>query len=481
MNLKREAEIMDTQAHAPDHPAVTPRPVAAVLLAAGEGSRLFPAQNRPKPMTRVLGLTLAERAVLFFRDLGVRTIYVALGHRAAEVEEHFRRIGRRRGVEIVPVRAENWREGNGASALAAVEALTEGEGANAPFWLAMADHLLDARMAEALLARPLPHDALRLSVDTNRAGLFDVDDATKVRLSESLGEMFIRDIGKEIAPWDAADTGLFLCTPALAEALRTAGAEGEWSLTAAMKRLAREGRALAADVRGAQWLDVDTPQALEEAERRLLAAERGKAHDGPVARHINRPLSRLITRYVANLDVTPNRITLFSFALAALAAFVMALPGWPALALGGVLAQLSSVIDGVDGEIARLKRLQSDYGAWLDAVLDRYADAFLLFGLTWHAFSAMQAAGGSGAAAILWGFAAIVGSFVNSYTADKYDGYMRRKLGERAAQRFRMGRDVRVFLVFLGALLNLPVLTLAIIALVMNAEVIRRLWVLRDA
>ena len=459
-----------------------PRPRVAVLLAAGEGSRLFAVQNLPKPMTQVLGLTLAERTVLFFRDIGVETLYVALGHRAAEVEEHFRRIGRRRGLTIVPVRAENWREGNGASALAAMDAMLKREGdATSPFWLAMCDHLLDPTMADVLLGRPLPPDTVRLAVDTNRAGLFDVEDATKVRLSESLGELFIRDIGKNIAPWDAADTGLFLCTPAFAEALRAAGEAGEWSLSAAMKRLAREGRALAADVGGAQWLDVDTPEALAEAERRLLAAERGKVHDGPVSQYINRPLSRLITRYVVNLDVTPNQVTLFSFALAALAAFIMALPGWFALALGGVLAQLSSIIDGVDGEIARLKRLQSDYGAWLDAVLDRYADAFLLFGLTWHTFSATQAAGGSGAAAILWGFAAITGSFVNSYTADKYDGFMRRKLGETRAQRFRMGRDVRVFLVFLGALLNLPVLTLAIIALVMNAEVIRRLWVLRDA
>ena len=472
---------MHSRAHDHVNQPTTPRPGAAVLLAAGEGSRLFAAQKQPKPMTRVLGLTLAERAVLFFRDIGVKTLYVAVGHRAAEVEEHFRRIGRRRGMEIVPVRAKDWRAGNGASALAAVEALLEREGKShdgtpPPFWLAMCDHLLDPAMADAMLARPLPADAVRLAVDTNRAGLFDVEDATRVRLAESLGELFIRDIGKDIAPWDAADTGLFLCTPALAGALRAAGEAGDWSLSAAMKRLAREGRALAADVRGAQWLDVDTPQALAEAERRLLAAEWGKAHDGPVSRYINRPLSRLITRYVANLDVTPNQITLFSFALAVLAAFIMALPGWLALALGGVLAQLSSIIDGVDGEIARLKRLQSDYGAWLDAVLDRYADAFLLFGLTWHAFSAAQAAGGSGAAAILWGFAAIVGSFVNSYTADKYDGFMRRKLGVTRAQRFRMGRDVRVFLVFLGALFNLPVLTLAIIALVMNAEVIRRIF-----
>jgi len=46
-----------------------------------------------------------------------------------------------------------------------------------------------------------------------------------------------------------------------------------------------------------------------------------------------------------------------------------------------VVAQVALIIDGCDGEIARLKRLERDFDAWFDAILDRYADAFLLFGL----------------------------------------------------------------------------------------------------
>ena len=62
--------------------------------------------------------------------------------------------------------------------------------------------------------------------------------------------------------------------------------------------------------------------------------------------------------------------------------------GYPALAIGGMLAQLASIVDGCDGEIARLKHSQSEFGGWFDAVLDRYADAVLLFGLMWHVFAA---------------------------------------------------------------------------------------------
>ena len=65
-----------------------------------------------------------------------------------------------------------------------------------------------------------------------------------------------------------------------------------------------------------------------------------------------------------------------------------------------------------------------------------------------------------------------------SYTADKYDRLMRARI--RRGKGFRLGRDVRVFLIFLGALLNQTALTLAIIAAVMNIETIRRVIICRD-
>jgi CDP-L-myo-inositol myo-inositolphosphotransferase len=54
---------------------------------------------------------------------------------------------------------------------------------------------------------------------------------------------------------------------------------------------------------------------------------------------------------------------------------------------------------------------------------------------------------------------------------------MKRKLGP-GKYYFRMGRDVRMFIIFLGALINQPLLTLVLIALLMNAENIRRIVVL---
>ena len=79
--------------------------------------------------------------------------------------------------------------------------------------------------------------------------------------------------------------------------------------------------------------------------------------------------------------------------------------------------------------------------------------------------------------ALFIGFLAIIGAFMNSYTADKYDGLMQRKVGP-GKYYLRMGRDVRIFIILLWALINQPLLTLILIALLMNLENIRRVVVL---
>jgi len=167
----------------------------------------------------------------------------------------------------------------------------------------------------------------------------------------------------------------------------------------------------------------------------------------------------------------PNQISLFSFLLSIVAAGLFILGNYGYLALGGIIAQFASVIDGSDGEVARLKYLSSDYGGWFDAVLDRYADAFLLFGLTWYVYGQNLSPWALGV-----GFLAIIGSFMNSYTADKYDRLMKNCIQKR----IRIGRDVRVLLIFLGAVSNHPYPVLIVIAVLMNAETIRRIIVCQN-
>lgn len=135
---------------------------------------------------------------------------------------------------------------------------------------------------------------------------------------------------------------------------------------------------------------MDDEKAFRTAESELLTTL-PEASDGLISRYVNRPLSGKITRHLLKTAVTPNHASVASFFVAMLGALLFFLGGFANRVAGATLAQLSSVLNGCDGAIARLKYQALSFGGRLDAVLDRYADAFLLFGLTYHVYVPQKA------------------------------------------------------------------------------------------
>ncbi len=435
-----------------------------LIIAAGRGSRLRQLGDS-KPLIPVLGVPLIERAIRSAVEAGADDFYVVTGYQGELVRGFLVSLAARLGIPITPFINEDWEKENGLSVLKAREYLHE------PFLLLMADHLFDPSIAREMMAHPPDDGELILAVDEGtRNSLIDMEDVTRVKTEDDK----IQNIGKGMTDFNGFDTGIFFCSPSIFEALEHSTEKyGETTLSGAVRILAAVDRARAFHTSGHFWIDVDDTSAFRRAEKALLNRLRGKSHDGPVSRYLNRPLSIRISRHLVKYPVTPNQISLFSFLCSMLGAGLFAFGGYPGLLLGGLLAQFASVLDGCDGEVARLKFQGSDYGGWFDAVLDRYADAFLLFGLTWHALSANL-----GPLMLFIGFVAIIGSFILSYTADKYDRLMRDRIIHSKVP--RLGRDVRVFLIFLGAIFNQVPLTLTLIALVMNIETIRRVVICRD-
>ena len=95
------------------------------------------------------------------------------------------------------------------------------------------------------------------------------------------------------------------------------------------------------------------------------------------ARHVDRVLSRAISRRLAPTSVTPNQITVFSVALGILGSLMFLHPSYVAGLFGALLFLASTIIDGCDGEIARLKFQESPLGAKLDLIGDNLVHAFL--------------------------------------------------------------------------------------------------------
>lgn len=226
-----------------------------LIIAAGHGSRLR-AVSPSKPLTPVAGVPLIERVIRAAAEGGASRFFVATGHEAARLEAFLAGLP----FEIVPVRVADWDLPNGHSVLAGAAAIP------GDYLLMMSDHLFDPGIVRALIAAPAA--ALTLAVDRDLASpLLDMDDATKVAVGAGGA---IGAIGKTLTEFDAIDTGLFRATPALAEAIAAAVADGKaGSLSDGVQRLAARGSAMTLDVTGRSWLDVDDPAALAKAEAML--------------------------------------------------------------------------------------------------------------------------------------------------------------------------------------------------------------------
>ena len=217
------------------------------------------------------------------------------------------------------------------------------------------------------------------------------------------------------------------------------------------------------------WFDIDTSQDLLKAKNYLLNNSNSKINDGQISKYINRPISKWITSKIADYPLTPNQISIAVFFISVLSGLIISMEGYFFLLLGALLAQLSSILDGCDGEIARLKLLKSKFGAWFDRVLDRYCDLFIFTGLTFHIYFIHNTL-----TVFFIGFIAVGGKIISSYTAFVYDTVV------SAHSNFRIGRDLIIFIILIGAVLNIPYITLVVLAFIINAEVCKRLWILKD-
>ncbi len=130
------------------------------------------------------------------------------------------------------------------------------------------------------------------------------------------------------------------------------------------------------------------PDDPSEAERRIGATLRHETawKDGFLAHHLDRRISWRIALALARTAVTPNQVTLANTALGLVAACVIAIGGyWPPL-LGMTLMLISITVDGVDGELARMKLAQSEFGGRLDAITDSVVNFAMFVGVAVAAY-----------------------------------------------------------------------------------------------
>lgn len=259
-------------------------PATCVIIAAGRGSRL--AERGPsKPLLKVGGRALIDRAIDAAHQAGVRRFVVVTGYAGDAVERHLAERSAAEAIAIETIRNDEWEKENGLSVLKAKGRTGK------RFFLTMADHIVDPRLFKGLGAQAIGEDEVILAVDprTEAPAFVDLEDVTRVREEDGR----IAAIGKGITGTTAFDTGVFLCTPALFAALEESQRRGDFSLSGGIRVLAEKGKARIWRTGDLFWLDVDDERAVERAEAAVAAGLAGGATAGEGSR-----MPRPAVRYV---------------------------------------------------------------------------------------------------------------------------------------------------------------------------------------
>lgn len=232
-------------------------PLSALILAAGDGGRLWPRTDAlPKPLLPLAGRPIIAHVLEGLYGAGVRETVMVIGYHGEQLRRAAPQIAPR-GMALRFVENESFELGNARSLWAARDAIS------APFVLAMADHVVDPAITRALIdgagARA------RLAVDRAERDDPRADEATRALLRDGR----VADLGKGLRNWNALDTGSFWCTRDVFRALDRCDHDGE--LGAVFAHMARAGRLDAVDVTGERWVDIDTAEDLRLAEGMLVA------------------------------------------------------------------------------------------------------------------------------------------------------------------------------------------------------------------
>ena len=433
----------------------------AVILAAGKGERISNTDGFvAKPLIKIFDISLIERSIKnLINNLNIKKIYIVTGFNHNEINNHLVKLQNKFSLNIEAVFAKDWEKGNGASFLAILDKIKHEQ-----FYLLMVDHLFNDEFYKTILKYKINNKSC-LIISRTLSSLNDFNDATKVKVG---GEK-INDIGKSIKDSNAFDTGFFILNSSEFNNVSKLSVRKKLSLTEVIQELVQQKKLYFIEVSEDSWFDIDTNQDLLKAKNYLLNNSNSKINDGSISKYINRPISKWITSKITGYPLTPNQISIVVFFVSMLSGLIISMEGYFFLLLGALLAQLSSILDGCDGEIARLKLLKSKFGGWFDQVLDRYSDLFIFTGLTFHTYFIHKTL-----TVFFIGFIAVGGKIISSYTAYVYDSV------DSTRNSIRIGRDLIIFIILIGALFNIPYIILVVLAFIVNVEVCKRLWILKD-
>jgi CDP-diacylglycerol--glycerol-3-phosphate 3-phosphatidyltransferase len=173
-----------------------------------------------------------------------------------------------------------------------------------------------------------------------------------------------------------------------------------------------------------------------------------------------------IASFLNRLGVRPNTVTLVGL-LGTIACSILLALGQ--MTVAGILLLIMGPVDAMDGALARIRNESSDWGAFVDAVTDRYSELFLFLGFLLYYISHADSAG------VLLSYLAAAGSVLVSYIKARADAS---KLDANVGVLTRVERYLILIpgLIFSFLYPPLPLIALALIAFFANITALQRIF-----
>jgi phosphatidylglycerophosphate synthase len=169
---------------------------------------------------------------------------------------------------------------------------------------------------------------------------------------------------------------------------------------------------------------------------------------------LDKPLEPLARR----IPLTPNTLSVIGFLITLFGSYVLTYN----LKIGGILIVFGGCFDMLDGIVARITNSSSTFGAFLDSVLDRYADAVILLAIAWNLGKNDNHAG------VLLCLGTLIGSFLISYARARAEG-----LGMECKHGL-MERPERIILIAIGTITGIIMPILWILLVLTHMTVLQR-------
>ena len=431
----------------------------ALIIAAGNGTRMQPVTcGQHKSLMPLLGLKIIERVILGAKEAGICEFVIVTGYKGRKLQG-FLGDGTKYGISISFVQNDKWKKANGISTLAARNHFSKN------FVLLMSDHVFNPNTLIRIQRLKLKNNECALAIEKNLDSVLDVKDTTKVMVQN--GKVIA--LNKNLEVFNAYDTGMFVCSPYIFKVLEKTTKQGKNSLSDGMRMLIPEGNLRTLDNKGSFWADCDTWEDIKFAQKKFVRSL-SKSEDGIISKGLNRKISTFISGYLVNTPITPNIISFIILFLAIPTFFLLASGIYPWLIFGGLLIQFMSILDGCDGELARLKFKESKWGGFLDANLDKYIDTAVVSGM---ALGYLKITGNYWIIPI--SLFIIFGLGLDGYMPNKFQVMTGKRLNFYMLKFVNIKRDVRLLILSLGAIFNLILPSLIILLLFYHFKVVIRL------